>query len=70
MKQKFLLKHGTNTYFYKQLPVDKNNIFTADITEKNEVENIKFKTSPGICSDWTVHKPGHWFGFSGTNWHW
>ena len=28
--------------FYRQLPVDKNNIFTADITEKNEVENVNF----------------------------
>ena len=25
--------------FYKELPVDENNIFTANITEKNEVEN-------------------------------
>ena len=28
---------------YKELPVDENNIFTADITEKNEVENVRFK---------------------------
>ena len=34
-----------NQYIFLQLPVDENNIFTADITEKNEVENIKFKTS-------------------------
>ena len=31
--------------FYKELPVDENNIFTANITEKNEVENVKFKKS-------------------------
>ena len=31
--------------FYKEFPVDENNIFTADITEKNEVENVKFKKS-------------------------
>ena len=31
--------------FYKELPADENNIFTADITEKNEVENVKFKKS-------------------------
>ena len=31
--------------FYKELPVDENNIFTANIAEKNEVENIKFKKS-------------------------
>ena len=31
--------------FYKELPVDENNIFTVDITEKNEVENVKFKKS-------------------------
>ena len=24
--------------FYKELPAEKNNIFTADIAEKNEVE--------------------------------
>ena len=31
--------------FYKELPVDENNIFTANITEKNEVENINVKKS-------------------------
>ena len=31
--------------FYKELTVAKNNIFTADITEKNEVENVRFKIS-------------------------
>ena len=31
--------------FYKDLPVDKNNIFTANITEKNEDENVRFKKS-------------------------
>ena len=31
--------------FYKELPADENNIFTADITEKNEVKNVKFKKS-------------------------
>ena len=31
--------------FYKQSPVDEDNIFTANITEKNEVENFKFKKS-------------------------
>ena len=29
--------------FYKELHVDKNNIFTANIAEKNEVEEVKFK---------------------------
>ena len=29
--------------FYKQLPVNEDNIFMAVITEKNEVENVKFK---------------------------
>ena len=29
--------------FCKELPVDENNTFTADITEKNEVENVRFK---------------------------
>ena len=31
--------------FYRELPIDKNNIFTASLAEKNEVEEIKFKTS-------------------------
>ena len=31
--------------FYKELPADENNSFTADITEKNEVEYVKFKKS-------------------------
>ena len=31
--------------FYKELPVDENNIFTANIAEKNEVEKIKFRKS-------------------------
>lgn len=29
--------------FYKELPVDENNIFMADITEKNKVENVRSK---------------------------
>ena len=31
--------------FYKDLPVDKNNSFTANITEKNEDDNVRFKKS-------------------------
>ena len=31
--------------FYKDLPVDENTIFVANLTEKNEVEKIKFKKS-------------------------
>ena len=31
--------------FYKELPADKNNIFTADIVETNELENVKFYKS-------------------------
>ena len=29
--------------FYKELPVDQSNIFTVHITERNEVENVRFK---------------------------
>ena len=29
--------------FYKELSTDKNNIFTANLAEKNEVEEVKFK---------------------------
>ena len=28
---------------YKELSTDKNNIFTANLAEKNEVEEVKFK---------------------------
>ena len=31
--------------FYKDLPVNENNIFVASLTGKNEVEEIKFKES-------------------------
>ena len=31
--------------FYKELPVDENNIFTANIAEENEVEEVRFKKS-------------------------
>ena len=31
--------------FYKELPIDENNIFAANLSEKNEVEEIKFKKS-------------------------
>ena len=31
--------------FCKGLPVDENNIFIANITEKNDVEEVKFKKS-------------------------
>ena len=30
---------------YKEFPADKNNIFTVNIAEENEVEKVKFKTS-------------------------
>ena len=29
--------------FYKELPVDKDNIFSANLAEDNEIEQIKFK---------------------------
>ena len=31
--------------FYKELSTDKNNIFTTNLAEKNEVEELKFKKS-------------------------
>ena len=36
--------------FYKDLPVDENNIFIANLKEKNEEEEVKFKKS----SEYTV----------------
>ena len=44
-QKKLLFKDWANTFFYKQLTVDGDNIFTTNITEKNEVENVKFKKS-------------------------
>ena len=31
--------------FYKELPVDENNIFTTNLAEKNEVEEVRLKKS-------------------------
>ena len=31
--------------FYKEIPLDEDNIFSANLTENNEVEQIKFKKS-------------------------
>ena len=31
--------------FYKELSTDKKKHFTADLAEKNEIEEVKFKTS-------------------------
>ena len=31
--------------FYKELPLVENNIFIANLTEKNEVDTVKFKKS-------------------------
>ena len=31
--------------FYKELPVDENDIFTANIVEENEIEEVRFKQS-------------------------
>ena len=36
--------------FYKDLPVDENNIFTATLTQKNEVEKVKFKKSRDLIN--------------------
>ena len=31
--------------FYRELPLDQNNIFTANLAEKNKVEELRFKKS-------------------------
>ena len=31
--------------FYKELPVDENDIFTANIVDENEIEEVRFKQS-------------------------
>ena len=36
--------------FYNELPLDENNIFSANLTENNEIEEIKFKKSNNYAS--------------------
>ena len=31
--------------FYKEVPVNENDIFTANIAEENEIEEVRFKQS-------------------------
>ena len=33
------------TYFYREFPLDEDNIFSANLTENNKVEQISFETS-------------------------
>ena len=35
--------------FYKEIPLDEGNIFSANLTKNNGVEQVKFKKSK-ICS--------------------
>ena len=35
--------------FYKEIPLDEDNIFSANLTENNGVEQVKFKKSK-ICA--------------------
>ena len=53
--------------FYKESPADKNKIFTVDITEKSKVENVNFKKSQRVCSDWAIYKPRHWLIIGDSN---
>ena len=39
--------------FYKELKTDGNNVFTANISEKNEIENVIFKKTPRIYYYWS-----------------
>ena len=34
--------------FYRELPLDENNIFTANLAEKNELEEVKFKNQKNM----------------------
>ena len=34
---------GPAHIFHNELPLDENNIFSANLTENNELEEIKFK---------------------------
>ena len=47
--------------FYKELPLDNDNIFSANLTENNKVERIKFDKSKvfaisGLSIDQTVDR--------------
>ena len=48
-------------FFYKELPLDNDNIFSANLTENNKVERIKFDKSKlfaisGLSIDQTVDR--------------
>ena len=34
--------------FYRELPLDEKNIFTANLAEKNELEEVKFKNQKNM----------------------
>ena len=34
--------------FYRELPLDENNIFTTNLAEKNELEEVKFKNQKNM----------------------
>ena len=38
--------------FYKEIPLDEDNIFSANLTENNEVEQIKLKKSKLYTISW------------------
>lgn len=42
--------------FFKELRIDKNNVFTANILEKNEVENVILKKIKNMESlEWRLN---------------
>ena len=54
--------------FCKELSVDENNIFTADITERHEVENVRFKKLQEYAVTGLSINQDNWFCFSNSNW--
>ena len=42
--------------FYKELPVDDNNIFSANLAENNKIEKVSLKKDQKIHGHWTFCK--------------
>ena len=50
--------------FYKELPLDEDNIFLANVAEHNEIDQIRFKISEKICNQRVVNQPRHYLTWS------
>ena len=47
--------------FYKEFPLDEDNIFSTNLAENNEIEQIRFKKLKKIHNQWVLNQPRHYF---------